>query len=428
MNNKMYYGSAKAAAILLAGALFISGSYTAMAADADSALAINAVSTSAAADSTDRGSIILADGDELSGGVYSASGTDESAVFADGVTASLNGVTIIKDGGDASSADKSSFEGVNAAVRAIGGADITISDAVIEASADNATAIFAYDGGTIHISDSEITATGGGAGGIQVAGGGILYAEDLTVTSSSKAAIRSDRGGGTMVVDGGTYTSLGKSGCPAIYSTADITVSNATLTAENSRAVIIEGKNSVTLENCELSGNYTTGKEGSVAANVLIYQSMSGDADEGTGSFSMTGGTLTANAGTMFYVTNTDAEIELTGTELVYSEDGGLLTVSAGRWGKDGSNGGDCVFTANDQELAGEIVVDSISSLDLILNASQYTGAINSSGTAGTVAVSLDETSTWTLTGDSYITSFEGDLSNVNTNSYTLYVNGTAVN
>ena len=78
--------------------------------------------------------------------------------------------------------------------------------------------------------------------------------------------------------------------------------------------------------------------------------------------------------------------------------------------------------------LAGEIVVDSISSLDLILNASQYTGAINSSGTAGTVAVSLDETSTWTLTGDSYITSFEGDLSNVNTNSYTLYVNGTAVN
>ena len=343
-----------------------------MAADADSSSAINAVSTSAAADSTDRGSIILADGDELSGGVYSASGTDESAVFADGVTASLNGVTIIKDGGDASSADKSSFEGVNAAVRVIGGAELTISDAVIEASADNATAIFAYDGGT--------------------------------------------------------YTSLGKSGCPAIYSTADITVSNATLTAENSRAVIIEGRNSVTLENCELSGNYTTGKEGSVAANVLIYQSMSGDADEGTGSFSMTGGTLTANAGTMFYVTNTDAEIELTGTELVYSEDGGLLTVSAGRWGKDGSNGGTCTFTADDQELAGEIVVDSISSLDLILNASQYTGAINSSGTAGTVAVSLDETSTWTLTGDSYITSFEGDLSNVNTNSYTLYVNGTAVN
>ena len=46
---------------------------------------------------------------------------------------------------------------------------------------------------------------------------------------------------------------------------------------------------------------------------------------------------------------------------------------------------------------------------------------------AGTVSVTLDSTSTWTLTGDSYVTEFNGDAANVVSNGYTLYVNGTAL-
>ena len=45
----------------------------------------------------------------------------------------------------------------------------------------------------------------------------------------------------------------------------------------------------------------------------------------------------------------------------------------------------------------------------------------------GTVNVTLDSTSTWTLTGDTYVTSFEGDASSVIAGGYTLYVNGTAL-
>ncbi len=45
----------------------------------------------------------------------------------------------------------------------------------------------------------------------------------------------------------------------------------------------------------------------------------------------------------------------------------------------------------------------------------------------GTVFVTLDSDSTWILTGDSYITSFTGDASNVISNGYTLYVNGVAL-
>ncbi len=228
--------------------------------------------------------------------------------------------------------------------------------------------------------DSTVNVTGGGAGGVQVAGGGTLYGNNLTVTSASKAAIRSDRGGGIMVIDGGTYTSEGSSGCPVIYSTADITVKNAVGVSEQSRAVIIEGKNSVSLENCTLTGNDQSTKSGSIRANVLLYQSASGDAKEGTSVFSMTGGKMISQSGAMFYCTNTSSVVNLRSAELVLSDTGDLLIVSAGRWGKDGKNGGKCVFNAEDQTLEGNITVDSISSIELNLKNSTYKGAIANEG------------------------------------------------
>ena len=367
----------------------------------------------------------LSDGESLSGGTYNAENEDESAVGAGGsVTASISGAAINKTAGDATSADSSSFEGVNAAVRVYDKATVSLEDCIITAEADNATGVFAYDGGTINISDSTVNVTGGGAGGIQVAGGGTLYATNLIVTSASKAAIRSDRGGGTMVVNKGTYTSTGTGGCPAIYSTADITVSDASCVSENSRAVIIEGKNSVTLENCTLSGNDQSTKEGSIKANVLLYQSASGDAQDGTSVFTMNGGSMKSNSGAMFYCTNTSSIINLNNADLELSDSGDFLIVSAGRWGKDGSNGGNCVLNATDQLIEGQITVDDISSLELDLDKSEFTGEINSSGQTGTVSVTLGDDSKWILTGDSYISEFDGDTDNIVTNGFHVYVDG----
>ncbi len=359
--------------------------------------------------------------------VFTAIQNDESAVDVSGTEQlTLTGVTVRKTGGNASSADAASFRGVNSAVRVYDSAVLTIFDSVIEATAQNATGVFAYDHSTIYISDCEVTVTGGGAGGVQVAGGGTLIGSNLTVTSASKAAIRSDLGGGTMTLTGGTYTSTGKNGCPAIYSTADITVKDAVCVSEQSRAVIIEGKNTVTLENVTIEGNDQTTKGGSVKANVLLYQSASGDASVGTSMFSMTGGEMTCRSGAMFYCTNTDSAIHLQNAALNLSDDGTLLIVSAGRWGKDGRNGGDCALSAKDQVLEGAITVDDISTLALHLENSTYTGAINETGEAGKVTVTLDENSTWTLTGDSYISAFEGDLSHVVSNGYQLYIDGAA--
>lgn len=390
----------------------------------------------AAAVNTGTGSYNLADGETLSGGTYTSTNADENAVRVSGsVTASLNNVTINKTEGSASSNDASSFYGLNSAVLALDNSTLNITGGTVKASAEGANGVFAYGGSTINIKDTTINVTGGNAGGIEVSGGGKMYASNLTVNSKVKAAIRSDRGGGTMVVYGGTYTTEGSSGAPAIYSTADITVNDATLTANTSEAVVVEGLNSVTLNNCDVTGNMTgsngTGSEN--IHNVMLYQSMSGDAEVGNSSFKMTDGSLTSKSGDMFYVTNTDCTIGLSKVDLNLADNTNLLVVAgndASRgWGKAGSNGGVCTFTASDQILTGDVKVDSISKLTMnISDSSNYTGSINSDGTeASALSVTLDSSSTWTLTSDSYITEFSGSLSNVNPNGHTLYVNGIAV-
>ena len=385
----------------------------------------------------------------VSGEIYATETPDESALIvntADEVT--LDNITVSK-AGDSDGGDSCNFYGLNAALLVMGGSTATITNAAITSDADGANGVFSYggnggqngasgDGTTVFISDSAITTTGNGSGGIMTTGGGTTYAYNLTVETSggSSAPIRTDRGSGTVVVDGGSYTSNGL-GSPAIYSTADITVSNATLTSNLSEGVCIEGKNSITLIDCDMTANNTAmNGNATFLDTIMIYQSMSGDAASGTSSFTMTGGSLTSKSGHVFHVTNTSAVITLEGVEIVNEDaDNILLSVCA-----DGWSGGSNIATlkAIAQKLVGAIKVGSDSSLTLELtDGSSFEGSIDGnivnakgetvSTEVGTVSVTLDAGSTWTLTGDSYVTEFNGDASNVISNGYTLYVNGVAL-
>ena len=211
---------------------------------------------------------------------------------------------------------------------------------------------------------------------------------------------------------------------------------NATLVSNLSEGVCIEGKNSITLENCDLTANNTQcNGNATFHDTIMIYQSMSGDADSGTSSFTMTGGSLTSLSGHMFHVTNTHAVITLSGVELVNEGSDVLLSVCDDGW-SGASNIAELV--ADNQALSGTMLAGDNSTLKLTLkNGSSFLGCIsgeieNAKGAtvsteAGTVNVTIDSTSTWTLTADTYITSFEGDPACVNGNGYTLYVNGTAL-
>ena len=386
---------------------------------------------------------------EQSGQTYTSETADESALMistADAVT--VTDPTVTKTG-DSSGGDSCNFYGLNAALLVMGGSDTTITGGTITSDADGANGVFCYggngasngaggDGTTVTISDTVITTTGNGSGGIMTTGGGITCASNLLVTTSgrSSAAIRTDRGGGTVVVDGGTYTSNGL-GSPAIYSTADITVKNATLVSNLSEGVCIEGMNSITLENCDMTASNTAmNGNATFLDTIMIYQSMSGDADSGESHFTMTGGSLTSLSGHMFHVTNTHAVITLSGVNLVNEGSDVLLSVCDDGW-NGASNTAELIADA--QALGGLLLVGDDATLTLTLkNGSSFEGTVSGeivnakgdkvSSETGTVSVILDDTSTWTLTADTYISSFEGDTANVIGNGYTLYVNGTAVN
>ena len=392
------------------------------------------------------GAAEITSADSQTAQTYASTTADESALLiSTDADVTITDPTVTKTG-DSDGGDNCNFYGLNAAVLVMGGTETTITGGTVTSDADGANGVFCYggnggrngaegDGTTLTIRDTVITTTGDGSGGIMTTGGGITYAYDLDVTTSgrSSAAIRTDRGGGTVVVDGGTYTSNGL-GSPAIYSTADITVSNATLISNLSEGVCIEGLNSITLNDCDLTAENTQcNGNATFHDTIMIYQSMSGDADSGTSHFTMTGGSLTSKSGHVFHVTNTNAVITLNGVKIV-NEDGEniLLSVCADGW-SGGSNIAELKAVA--QELEGTILVGSDADLTLELTeGSSFTGCISGEITnargetvsteVGTVSVTLDADSTWTLTGDTWITEFNGDAANVIANGYTLYVNG----
>ena len=338
---------------------------------------------------------------------YASTADNENAVLVSGNEVTISNASVSKSG--SASGDNADFYGINATVLAKDGATLTVDGAEIVSDGAHANGIFSYGSGTtVNVSGTTITTSGNNSGGLMTTGGASLNAENVTVQTSgnSSAAIRSDRGGGTVAVEGGDYSTTGV-GSPAIYSTADITVANAKLSASNSEAVVIEGGNSVTLNGVDITGsNKVLNGQSTLKTNVLIYQSMSGDAAEGSSSFTMTGGSMAAETGAMFHVTNVTTTINLENVSFDYAEDSSVfLNASADSWGNAGKNGGNVTLNLVNQEITGAILSDSVSS----------------------VAVHMDENSSWTLTGDSSVTEFSGDLSRVNLNGYTLYINGEAV-
>ena len=379
--------------------------------------------------------------ENITEGEYESVTKDETAITLTGsINATLSNITVKKTG-DSDGGDNTSFYGINSAILAKDGANVTIKNATITTDATGANGVFSYGGSattnnsssdntTINISDSTITTSKDNSGGIMTTGGGIMNATNLTINTAgaSSAAIRSDRGGGTVTVNKGTYKTTGK-GSPAIYSTADITVKDATLISTTSEGAIIEGKNSITLENVTLTDtNNVLHGQSTTYKNIFIYQSMSGDAATGEAIFSSKNSTITTNKGDSIYVTNTTATINLENNKFINNDStGNFLRIQKDSWGNSGSNGGTVTLNATKQEINGNIVVDSISKLTMKLSDnSLFKGAINSSN-EGEVSLILDKTSSLTLTGDTYIKKLTNDdttNSNINLNGYKLYIDG----
>ena len=376
-------------------------------------------------------------------GNYTSKKSDQSAVLVkNGAVLTLNNAVLNKASGDSSNTENSEFYGINAGLLVTTKSTANITNTKINTSAKGSNAVFATGtNAKINISDSTITTTGSGsARGLDATYGGTINADHVTVSTSgnSCASLATDRGEGTVTAKNSTLSTKG-TGSPVIYSTGKISISNTTGSASGSQMVVIEGKNSATVTNSKLTASGQGNRNNVDHSGIMIYQSMSGDASTGTGTFTAKNSTLSVSKNSsyykkapMFFVTNTDAVINLTNTKLSYGSNTLLSIKGTSEWGQSGSNGGTVKLNASKQTLTGNINLDKLSTLTMKLkNSSTYTGTINAKNSAKKISLTLDSSSKIKLTGDSYVTSFsdaDSSYNNIDFNGYKLYVNGKAIN
>ena len=329
----------------------------------------------------------------IDGGEWSSSETDQNVFLViNGGSLTLKNAAITKTG-DASTNDSTrksdvsddyNFYGINSVILTVGkGSTATIENCTITSDCSGANAIFALDEAKVEVNNVSISTTGNSSRGVYATYGGVITADhlDITTTGAHCAPIATDRGGGYVTVKNSKLNSSGD-GSPNIYSTGEIVVENCVGISTGSQAAVIEGKNSITMTNC----NFTV--SGSGNNGIMLYQSMSGDAadSDATASVStltMTNTTITSELdGPMFYITNTSSVISLNGGNTLTARSGDLVSAGTGRWGKDGSNGGKLSLNISSDSYSDSITADDISSVTVNLSdGAEYTGTTTGSVT-----------------------------------------------
>ena len=324
--------------------------------------------------------------------------------------------------GNTTSDDNSNFRGQNAVVLGIDGSQINIKGSNITSNSKGSNAVFATGEGTvINVENTNIHTKSDSSRGLDATYKGTVNGKNLTITTEGahSATLATDRGEGTITAEAAKLTTSGE-GSPVIYSTGNIMVNNVNGIANNSEIGVVEGKNSITLTNSNVTGYKDNG--------FMLYQSFSGDAESGIARLKAENNTLTTHAtGAFLYVNNTTAEVDLSNNAISMPNTSTLVKASAdSRWGKTGENGGHLTLRTSNQELSGNIMADSISTIALdMTNGSSLVGAVNTDNTAKEVTVKLSKGSNWILTGDSYVKSLSNEDttgSNIQLNGYKLVV------
>lgn len=389
-----------------------------------------------------KGANEFSDEQKISNKEYESSSADENALLVkDGGNIEISDSTINKKSGDSTSLENSEFYGVNSGFLVTKNSTATIRNSKISTSAKGANAVFSTgENSKIYVYDTNITTTSDSSRGLDATYGGYIEADNVTISTQggSCATLATDRGEGTVIARNSKLSTKG-SGSPIIYSTGNITLENSEGTSTGSQNVVIEGKNTATVTNSKLTCSGRGNRNNVDNCGIMIYQSMSGDAGEGTGTFNASNSTLKITSDSTYYktapfffITNTKAIINLENNEIDYGS-GILLSAKAtSEWGNSGSNGGKVTLNATNQKLNGNIEIDNISTAEINLkNNSSLNGAINTANTAKSITLNLDKSSKLTLTKDCYVTQLtdeDSSYSNINFNGYKLYVNGVAIN
>lgn len=329
------------------------------------------------------------------------------ALIANGGQMSLTGVTLTKSGDD-TDADADNFYGVNSILLAVGdGSTATVSGSKLSATSSGSNGIFSTDAATVLANDVSISTISDNSRRLDATYGGTILGANLSISTEGdhSAGIATDRGGGSILGVDSTLATQG-SGSPLLYSTGDIELNNVSGTASGSQIAGMEGLNTILINNSTLES------------------------------------TNTGTTGSMFYLTNTTADIVLSNTTLDFDADAANLLTATGNdsnsWGTAGSNGAMVKFTLLGEDVSGDISADTISQVTAYLaDVTTWTGAAqiteNSAGSTvdAPVNINVDDTSTWVVTEDSTVSNLTvaagGQVADADGNAVAIVAGGQTV-
>jgi hypothetical protein len=337
-----------------------------------------------------------------SNAAYSTTTPDANTVLISGGTFNLDTASVTKSG-DTSDDVNSGLYGQNAAVLTEYGAktNLTATDITTDGRGANGL-VSTNDGTAVTMTGCGITTSGALSHAAYVANGAALSAHDVTLSTSGEqsAAAATGWADGTLTMTGGSATATGP-GSAGLYSTAKVTASDAVITSGADYGAVVDGANSLTLNN-----DTTSGHSGGVQAW------SSGGKVPGTARITVNGGSLDATDGDDFSVEGANADITVQG--------GATLTASGCLL--NAADGSTAALTASGETLSGDVRTDSTSTAAVTLADSS-----SLSGTLGESSLTLDETSNWNVTGNSVLTSFSDTagisgttIANITGNGYTV--------
>ena len=356
--------------------------------------------------------------------------SDESAVYITESGLLIQKPTIGKESGDSSKIEDSNLYGVNSAVLVQGGS-LTITEAKITSEANGAHALFSTNEGSASGSVSIIT-KGSSSGGLITTYDGVISIVSSTITTNGDSSpLTSTEEGGSISCKDSTISTKGKNSDLA-QSKGDgsgtIVFDNVNGSAEKSKIGNIDGKVSFIIQNqSKVKCSANPIKENIDPSGVMLYQSKSKFNNQNT--FGCTESTLEIldssnyySTAPMFFVTNTQANIQLKNCQLIYGSNIFINIKATNEWGIKGSNGADVSIQFDQQDIEGDFLIDAGSTLNLNLIKSNIKGKINPSNTVKSLIIRLDRYSTITITGNSYCTTINNELkdgSNLINGSYT---------
>ena len=360
---------------------------------------------------------------------YYSEQPDENALRVENsAVAGIDGASVEKRAGEASSLENSIAYGLNAAILVRANAQLLLTNSDVTSVSLGAGGAFARQG-RLQLEKSAIRTTGDSSYAVMVGKQGSVTAREANLsTQGARSSALIVGAQSEALMEDGIATTAGVDS-PVLSVMGNATVNHATLRANNARAIDVSG-GTVSLSDCAVSGRMSdvAGAPAQTPPNCVSLNPGEGELS----SFSMVRGALTAQRGDLFYVASTKVSIYLEGVALSLNEGNALLravgNADSHAQGSSGLVGAECAIIAKNQNLRGDIITDALSSVSLTLRGeTTYTGTINTANTARAAKVTLEDGAVWTLTGNAYLTAFTGHVSSIVTNGFTVFVNGVAL-